>query len=65
MRTKPTVVIDGEVYKPRDHGAHGKTLALRYIAGPSVRAVHENDKRPRDRSLPGKARIRARKAATA
>lgn len=43
--------------------ASGKSLSMRYMDEPEVRRVRPEDRRERDRSLPGKARIKARKAA--
>ncbi len=45
----------------REHGAHGITLLMRHIRGP--RAVAADPGPSRDRSLRGKARRQARKAA--
>ena len=45
---------------PRERGAHGVTLLMRHIRRAPLPVA---DPKPRDRSLRGKARRRARKAA--
>jgi hypothetical protein len=54
---KPTISVG----KPRDPGPHGVTLRMRHIG--RTLPVQPRETRERDRSLAGKARIRARRAA--
>ncbi len=46
---------------PRDHGPHGITLLMRYVK--RTAPIAPADESDRDRSLRGKARRQARKAA--
>lgn len=75
MRTKPTTGNVG----PREAGPHGVTLEMREVKQSAPSWIHQHDRGEgslgspppavphvngkRDRSLAGKARIRARKAA--